>query len=82
MWPGGVQPKTAAPAIAWRDGRVTIECPTAGSAIAYQVDGRGLRPGHWLLYTGPFEARSGAVITAAANRVGFAPSPEMRFVVP
>ncbi len=44
MWPGGVQPRTAAPAIAWHDGRVAIECPTAGSAIAYQVDGRGLPP--------------------------------------
>ncbi len=82
MWPAGVQPKTAAPAIAWRDGRVAIDGPTPGSAIAYQVDGQGLRPGHWLLYTGPFEARSGAVITATANRVGYAPSPEVRFVVP
>ena len=71
-----------APAIAWQDGRVTIECPTEGSAIAYQVDGRGLRPGHWRLYTGPFAARSGAVVTATANRVGWAPSAEVRFVVP
>jgi hypothetical protein len=82
LWPGGVQPKTAAPAIAWRDGRVTLECPTGGSAVAYQVDGRGLRPGHWLLYTEPFAARSGSVITATANRVGYAPSGEVRFVVP
>jgi uncharacterized protein (TIGR02145 family) len=82
MWPGGVQPKTAAPAIAWRDGRVVLDCPTEGSAIAYQVDGRGFRPGHWLFYDGPFEARRGAVITATANRVGYAPSPEVRFVVP
>lgn len=82
MWPGGVQPTTAAPAIAWRDGRVAIEVPTEGSAVAYQVDGRGLRAGHWLLYTGPFEARSGAVVTAAANRLGYAPSPPVTFVVP
>ena len=39
-------------------------------------------PSHWRLYTGPFAARSGAVVTAAANRVGFAPSGEVRFVVP
>jgi arylsulfatase A-like enzyme len=82
MWPAGVQPKTAAPAIDWRDGRVTIDCPTPGSAIAYQVDGRGFRPGHWLLYSGPFAARSGAVVTAVANRVGYVPSPEVRFAVP
>jgi N-sulfoglucosamine sulfohydrolase len=82
LWPGRVQPRTAAPAVAWRDGRVHLECPTAGSALAYQVDGRGLRPGHWLLYTGPFAARSGSVVTAAANRLGWAPSPEVRFAVP
>jgi uncharacterized protein (TIGR02145 family) len=82
LWPGGVQPHTAAAAIAWRDGRVAIECPTAGSAVAYQVDGRGLRADHWLLYTGPFGARPGAVVTAVANRVGYAPSGEVRFTVP
>jgi arylsulfatase A-like enzyme len=82
MWPGGVQPTTAAPSIEWRDGRVGIEGPTPGSAVAYQVDGQGFRPGHWLLYNGPFVAKSGAVITASANRVGWAPSSEVRFVVP
>jgi hypothetical protein len=65
-----------------RDGRVSIESPTEGSAVAYQVDGRGFRPGHWRLYTGPFAARSGSVVTATANRVGWAPSGEVRFVVP
>jgi N-sulfoglucosamine sulfohydrolase len=82
MWPGRVQPKTAPPAIAWQDGRVAIECATPGSAVAYQVDGRGFRPGHWVLYTGPFAARSGAVVTAAANRLGYAPSGEVRFTAP
>lgn len=82
MWPGGAQPVTAAPTIAWRDGRVTIEAPTAGAATAYQVDGRGLRPDHWLLYGGPFAARSGAVVTAVAHRLGYAPSAAARFVVP
>jgi hypothetical protein len=82
LWPGGAQPRTSAPTLAWRDGRVAIESATEGSAIAYQVDGRGFRAGHWRLYTGPFEARPGAVVTAIANRVGWAPSGEVRFVVP
>lgn len=82
LWPGGVQPRTVAPAIAGHDGRIVIDSPTPGSAVAYQVDGRGLRPDHWRLYTGPFDARSGAVVTAAANRVGWAPSETVRFVVP
>jgi N-sulfoglucosamine sulfohydrolase len=82
MWPGGAQPTTAAPAVSWHDGRVEIECPTRGTAIAYQIDGRGYGPHHWLLYTGPFAAGHGSVVTATANRVGYAPSPEVSFAVP
>jgi arylsulfatase A-like enzyme len=82
MWPGGAQPVTSAPGVAWHDGRVTIDTSTDGAATAYQVDGRGLRPDHWLLYAGPFEARSGAVVTAVAHRLGYAPSAAVRFVVP
>jgi N-sulfoglucosamine sulfohydrolase len=82
MWPGGVQPATAAPAVSWRDGRVEIECPTEGAAVAYQVDGRGHGPDHWLLYTGPFAAAAGSVVTATANRVGYVPSPTVTFAVP
>ena len=82
MWPGGRQPQTGAPSVAWRGRRVAIECPTPGAAIAYQVDGRGLRPDHWRLYTGPMEVRPGAIVTAVANRVGYAPSATVRFVAP
>jgi hypothetical protein len=82
MWPDGTQPMTSAPVLRARDGRVTIECATEGAAIAYQVDGQGLRPGHWRLYTEPISAGKGAVVTAAANRVGWAPSSEVRFEVP
>jgi N-sulfoglucosamine sulfohydrolase len=82
FWPGGVPPATSAPSVAWRGGRVEIECPTAGAAVAYQVDGRGFSPDHWLLYTGPFAATPGQVVTAAANRVGYAPSPTVSFTVP
>jgi N-sulfoglucosamine sulfohydrolase len=82
MWPGGVQPVTAAPSIAWAGGRVAIESPAPGSAVAYQVDGRGLRPDHWFLYTRPFAAPAGATVTAVANRVGYAPSGPVSFVVP
>ena len=82
MWPGGVQPTTAAPAVAWRDGRVEIDCPTPGAATAYQVDGRGFSPDHWMLYTGPFEAAPGSLVTATAIRVGYARSETVRFAVP
>jgi uncharacterized protein (TIGR02145 family) len=82
MWPGGVQPETAAPAISWTDGQIEIECPTEGAAIAYQLDGQGYGPDHWLLYTGPFEAASGSTISATAIRVGYAQSGTVDFAVP
>ncbi len=82
MWPGGVQPKTAAPALSWHDGTVEIECAMEGAAIAYQVDGRGYGPDHWLLYTGPFDARSGSTVTTTAIRVGYAQSGTVEFSVP
>jgi arylsulfatase A-like enzyme len=82
MWPGGVQPKTAAPAFSWRDGRVEIECPTEGAAIAYQIDGRGHGPEHWFLYTAPFDAPPGSAVTATAIRVGYTQSGTVEFTVP
>ena len=48
---GGVQPKTAAPAIAWRDGRVAIE-PDPGLGDRLPGGRPGSAPGHWLLYSG------------------------------
>jgi N-sulfoglucosamine sulfohydrolase len=82
MWPGGVQPKTAAPALSWHDGTVEIECTTEGAALAYQVDGRGYGPNHWLLYKGPFAARSGSTISATAIRIGYTQSGTVEFTVP
>ena len=82
MWPGGVQPTTAAPAVSWADGKVALECPTEGAAIAYQLDGRGYGPDHWLLYTGPFEASPGATVSATAIRVGYTQSGTVDFTVP
>jgi arylsulfatase A-like enzyme len=82
MWPGLVQPTTAPPAVSWTDGQVEIECPTEGAAIAYQIDGRGVRPDHWLLYTGPFDAPSGTTVSAVAIRVGYEQSGTVEFAVP
>jgi arylsulfatase A-like enzyme len=82
MWPGGVQPTTAAPALSWHSGTVEIECTTEGAAIAYQIDGHGYGPDHWLLYKGPFAARSGSNISATAIRIGYAQSGTVEFTVP
>jgi hypothetical protein len=82
MWPGGVQPTTAAPAVSWTEGKIAIQCPTEGAAIAYQVDGEGYGPDHWLFYTGPFEAPAGSTVSATAIRVGYVQSGTVEFTVP
>lgn len=82
MWPGGVQPRTAVPGVSWTNGKVEISCSTEGAAIAYQIDGRGFGPDHWLLYTSSFGAASGSVVSATAIRVGYAQSGTVEFTVP
>jgi uncharacterized sulfatase len=79
MWPGGVQPETAAPTIARKGGLVEIACPTPGASVAW-TDEAGDRP-HWKLYAGPIQAKAGAAVRAKAVRIGFKESPEARAAV-
>jgi len=72
MWPGMVQPVTAAPVLATEDGRVVLSSATPGASIAYTLDGTAPEPGR--IYTGPFTPPTGAVVTARAVRHGYAPS--------
>ena len=71
MWPGKVQPVTAAPQITATPaggGRttLTITCPTEGASIGYQVDG-----GRWLLYSQPVTVGSSSAVVAKAIRIGY-----------
>ncbi len=72
MWPGMVQPVTAAPSISVQDGRVTLTSATQGASIAYAFGEDEPSPG--TVYSGPFDANAGAVVTAKAIRYGYAPS--------
>jgi N-sulfoglucosamine sulfohydrolase len=73
MWPGGVQPATAAPSILYDGGRVQLSSATEGASIGYRFAGDPV--GWWRLYTGPFAAPLGASIEAKAIRYGFKESP-------
>lgn len=72
MWPGGVQPVTAAPEIriAAETEEVSLTASTPGASIGYRVAGAadGAR---WLLYSGPFVAQPGDRIEAKAVRYGY-----------
>lgn len=72
MWPGMVQPITAAPSILVKDGRVTLKSATQGASVAYAFGENEPSPG--AVYSGPFDAPAGAVVTAKAIRYGYAPS--------
>jgi hypothetical protein len=92
MWPGGVQPVTAAPYIVPRrdatrperrdtialDGptEVAIYVPTQGASVGYTTD-----PGpdaKWRLYTGPILVREPMTLRAKAIRYGYKESDEVR----
>ncbi len=94
MWPGGVQPETAAPFILPRrttavparepsaalDGptEVVIYVPTQGASVGYTTDA-GPRA-VWRLYTGPILVDRPMTVRAKAIRYGYKESPETQMV--
>jgi len=72
MWPGGVQPVTAAPEIriAAETGQVSLTASTPGASIGYRIAGSA-DEGRWLLYSEPFEVRPGDSVEAKAVRYGY-----------
>lgn len=66
--PGGEVPVTAAPKIVVQEGRVLISA-SDNASVGYRID-----EGPWQLYTGPFAARAGATVEAAAVRYGWVES--------
>ena len=80
LWPGGVQPVVAKPVITkMRGGRIKISCKTKGASIGYQVNGQGLKPNHWFLYSAPIELKAGQTLTAVATRIGYEPGGPEKF---
>jgi arylsulfatase A-like enzyme len=77
MWPGGKQPRTAAPAIEWSSDLIRLRSTTPGASIAYWVDEGAER-----IYTAPFEADSSSRITARAVRYGYRESEEISKILP
>jgi len=92
MWPGGVQPETAAPyavvrrstevpsretTVALREpAEVVLYVPTQGASIGYTLEDRPDAP--WRLYTGPIRVNGPATLRAKAIRYGYKESAETR----
>jgi arylsulfatase A-like enzyme len=95
MWPGGVQPETAAPYIVPRretadvsrrpslaiefPTEMIVYVPTQGASIGYTTD-EGPNP-RWRLYTGPIRVDTPMTIRAKAIRYGYKESAETRIAV-
>ncbi len=69
MWPGGVQPETAAPVVRVTNGLAELRSATPGASIGYRVDGGA--DGRWELYVRPVPVTPGQRIEAKAIRYGY-----------
>ena len=81
IWPGGIQPSTAAPKVE-RDGMmVRLTTDTEGASIGYQIlaSAEAEQGSQWNLYTGPFELAADMRVVAVAHRIGFAESETIEF---
>ncbi|MCR9279676.1 MAG: sulfatase-like hydrolase/transferase [Pseudomonadaceae bacterium] len=70
MWPGFVQPTTAAPSGKLVGKRLLLSSATPGASIGYRYE----REESWRVYTGPFVTELGQTIEAKAVRYGYAES--------
>jgi hypothetical protein len=84
--PDGKQPTTATPMVKLDPvdhgkRRLTITCETEGASIGYRIQTQSTdkdrRP--WNLYNGPVHVEATGGIEVVAHRIGFKPSPRVRF---
>ncbi len=79
MWPGGDQPVTAPPEIAFETSvvglRLLLSCATRGASIAYRIKGRDA---DWGIYSSPIAVHVGDTVEARAVRYGFRASKVVR----
>lgn len=82
MWPDGTQPVVQSPQIRQTKSGFVLQSATGGASIGYQVNGRGYKKDHWMLYTTPLRVHKGDVITAVAVRAGYRNSETVSLTVP
>jgi arylsulfatase A-like enzyme len=76
LWNGSdTQPKTSAPTIITKNGKVTINCDTEGASIGYRIStNQGKTSKVWQIYQEPFELPLNAKLEVQSHRIGFKPS--------
>lgn len=73
IWPGGVQPKTAAPTATMEGGLLRLGSTTQGASIGYRFPDEE----RWRVYAGPVALGTSSHVEAVSHRIGFAPSSEV-----
>jgi arylsulfatase A-like enzyme len=75
MWPGMVQPVTAAPTISRQGNRISLASDTEGASLGYQILAADEEPSQsWQVYLQPVEIVPGQRLVAVAHRLGYKPS--------
>ncbi|MDG2143365.1 MAG: sulfatase [Planctomycetota bacterium] len=70
LWHGDVQPSTEPATLRVEDGRVHLECATAGASIGHRSGTKG----PWRVYSEPFPRDELDSIEVVAHRIGFRPA--------
>ncbi|BDD00774.1 sulfatase [Persicobacter psychrovividus] len=78
MWPGGEQPKTAAPAYDIQNDKIILTCDTEGATIAYQLE----NDQRWHIYHEPLKINNNQKLLLKAIRYGYEESPVVPVVQP
>jgi N-sulfoglucosamine sulfohydrolase len=75
MWPGMVQPVTAAPTISRQGNTITLASDTEGANLGYQLLAADEEASDaWQVYLQPVELKPGQRLVAVAHRLGYQPS--------
>lgn len=76
IWPGQIQPETAAPVFEDTEAGIVISCSTPGASIGYQVmASTEQEPGkRWMVYTEPVKLESGQKLAVITHRIGYKPT--------
>ncbi|MDX1739905.1 MAG: hypothetical protein R3178_01370, partial [Rhodothermales bacterium] len=75
FWPNRIQPVTSKVEARADGGEITLQCPTDGASIGYQILTAGEEPPDgWQVYANPLTLSEGQSVRAIAHRLGFAPS--------
>lgn len=80
MWPGAKQPELVTPYYKETRKGITLHSKDNGVSFAYQINGMGLKKGHWMLYTHPITLKKGDKLVFFSVKAGMKDSSKVEIV--